>query len=85
MGDDAHSMASVTITEQDDIAQLSTVHVNKAYGPDELHPRLLNCNEAAKEITYLLIKVFNASLNLKTFLSSWKGANILHCLKKTQS
>ena len=65
---DAHGVGSITITEQDALDQLSTMDVNKAYGPDETPPKLLK--EAAREITHSITKLLNASLNLETFLSS---------------
>ena len=46
MDEDVYGMDSVTITEQDVLDQLSTLDVNKAYGPDEIPPRLCKGNNS---------------------------------------
>ena len=70
----------IVISETDVMDQLKILNVNKAYGPDQLPPRLL---KEAKEYIYKpLTKLFNKSLQTQTFPLIWKRANVLPVYKK---
>jgi hypothetical protein len=50
----------IVIKEQDVKDILTTINVNKAYGPDNISPRLVK--EAGQSIVKILTKLFNFSL-----------------------
>ncbi|KAK3098188.1 hypothetical protein FSP39_017040 [Pinctada imbricata] len=59
---------------------LNCLDISKAVGPDGLSPRLLK--EAANVLAPPMCKLFNYSLKLKQFPTSWKVANIIPVYKK---
>ena len=58
---------------------LLLLDVSKATGPDGISPRLLKY--AARELSYPLALLFNKSLRLGVFPSSWKIANVITVFK----
>ena len=70
----------IEISETDVSDQIQILNVNKAYGPDELPPRILK--EANAFVSKPLAKLFNKSLQTLTFPSIWKRANVLPVFKK---
>ena len=70
----------ITVTEQDVFDQLSSLDINKAYGPDGLSPRLFK--EGRDLIAPVLCKLFNLSLNNGVVPKIWKRANVLPIFKK---
>ena len=58
---------------------LLLLDVSKATGPDGISPRLLKY--AARELSYPLALLFNKSLRLGVFPSSWKIANVIPVFK----
>jgi hypothetical protein len=73
---------TITATAQDVKDLLSILNVTKAYGPDNIGPKLLK--EAAPSITASLVKLFNFSLSKGIFPSSWKLANVVPIYKKAE-
>jgi hypothetical protein len=67
--------------EVDDILQ--GIDVNKAYGPDNISPRLIK--EARPSIIKILTNIFNRSLHLSRFPLIWKRANVLPIYKKAEA
>jgi hypothetical protein len=70
----------IPITEEDVMDQLKCLNIHKAYGPDEINPRLLK--EGAQSIVASLTKLLRLSLQKGIFPSLWKLANVLPILKK---
>ena len=58
---------------------LLLLDVSKATGPDGISPRLLKY--AAHELSYPLALLFNKSLRLVVFPSSWTIANVIPLFK----
>ena len=71
---------NIIITEQDVNDQLKTLDTNKAFGPDQISPKLLK--EAANQLSPVLCTLFNRSLQTSTFPNIWKKANVLPLHKK---
>ena len=74
---------NVIVQEQDVEDILKGLDVNKAYGPDNLSPRLLK--EAGGSIVKVLTLLFNKSLELAKFPQAWKRANVLPIFKKAET
>ena len=72
----------ITATTKDVKDLLSILNVNKAYGPDNIGPKLLK--EAAPSITATLVRLFNMSLSKGIFPSAWKLANVVPIYKKAE-
>jgi hypothetical protein len=70
------------VSEEEVEACLKNINVNKAYGPDNVSPRLLK--EAGRSIVGVLTKIFNKSLQLAKFPQAWKQANVLPIYKKAE-
>jgi hypothetical protein len=73
---------NISATTKDVKDLLSILNVTKAYGPDNIGPKLLK--EAAPSITASLVKLFNLSLSKGIFPSSWKLANVVPIYKKAE-
>jgi hypothetical protein len=72
----------VTITNKDVEDTLKCLDPNKAYGPDEISPRMLK--EGAPALVNILTKLFNLSLTKGIFPTSWKMANVCPIFKKAE-
>jgi hypothetical protein len=70
----------IEITATDINDQLGLIDVSKAYGPDEISPRLLK--EGGNPMSSLLLNLFNMSLVSSKFPSLWKKANVIPIHKK---
>jgi hypothetical protein len=76
-------LENIEITEKDVEDVLKCINTNKAYGPDNLSPRLLK--EAGQSIVKVLTRLFNKSLQLGKFPALWKRANVLPIFKKAET
>jgi hypothetical protein len=74
---------TIVISEKDVEDVLKCLDTNKAYGPDNVSPRLIK--EAGHTIVGVLTKIFNKSLSLAKFPSMWKRANVLPIFKKAET
>jgi hypothetical protein len=83
MSPDHELLEEIVVTEQDVKDILKTINTNKAYGPDNISPRLLK--EAGPSITAVLVRLFNKSLELAKFPLIWKRANVLPIFKKAEA
>jgi hypothetical protein len=79
---DHELLSEIIITERDVDDILKTIDPNKAYGPDNISPRLIK--EAGSTITGILTRIFNKSLSLAKFPLIWKRANVLPIYKKAE-
>jgi len=68
------NLSEIHITAADIEAILTSLDVTKSVGPDLVHPKLLK--EAASALSIPLHKLFNLSLNISKFPSSWKLAHV---------
>ena len=68
------------MTEQEVLDQLDLLDTTKAYGVDQLSPRLLK--EGKQQLAKPLCRLFNMSLERSIFPKMWKQANILPIYKK---
>jgi hypothetical protein len=75
-------LENIEVSEQDVKDILSTINVTKAYGPDNLSPRLIK--EAGNSIVTVLTRLFNLSLTKGIFPALWKRANVLPIYKKAE-
>jgi hypothetical protein len=75
-------LENIQVTEKDVTDILSTINVKKAYGPDNVSPRLIK--EAGLSIVKVLTRIFNHSLSKGIFPSLWKKANVLPIFKKAE-
>jgi hypothetical protein len=80
--DTDNELEFITIKEHDVKDILSTVNTTKAYGPDDLSPRLIK--EAGSTIVKVLTRLFNLSLAKGIFPTMWKRANVLPIFKKAE-
>lgn len=60
--------------------KINNLDVNKASGPDEIHPRLLK--ELVNEVSTPLAIIFNKSLRDETVPADWKNAHVSPIYKK---
>ena len=74
---------SIQIDQSEVLDILKSLDVTKATGPDGISARLLK--EGAPSISVSLTKLLNLSLNLGTFPSLWKQANVTPLYKKGDS
>jgi hypothetical protein len=79
---DHDKLEFIEITEKDVEDVLKGINTNKAYGPDNISPRLIK--EAGPSIVGILTRLFNKSLQLAKFPSLWKKANVLPIYKKAE-
>jgi hypothetical protein len=73
---------NIEITEKEVEDIIKGIDTNKAYGPDNISPRLIK--EAGPGITRILTIFFNKSLQLAKFPLMWKRANVLPIFKKAE-
>ena len=73
-------LRDVTFTTNQVLAVLSSLHVNKASGPEETPARI--CKETPHEIAPSLCELFNKSLKFGPFPTKWKLANTVAVYKK---
>jgi hypothetical protein len=76
-------LSELEIKEKDVDDILKCINVNKAYGPDNISPRLIK--EARPSIVKILTRIFNKSLHLAKFPKIWKCANVLPIFKKAEA
>ena len=76
-----HTLESITITTQDVLDVILHLDVSKACGPYLINPRLLK--EGLHILPHPYAVIFNRSLSLGYFPSSWNEANISLIFKKT--
>jgi hypothetical protein len=72
----------IRATEQDVSDLLSILDPNKAYGPDDISPKVLK--EGAPAIVDSVTKLFNLSLSTGIFPTAWKLANVVPIYKKAE-
>jgi hypothetical protein len=72
----------IEVLEKDVEDILKGINTNKAYGPDNVSPRLIK--EAGPSIIKVLTRIFNKSLQLAKFPEIWKRANVLPIYKKAE-
>ena len=73
-------MEEVVFTEEDILSKIQSVNVYKAWGPDDLHPKVLK--ECSAQIKYPLHLIFTESLNKGEVPCDWKKANVSAVYKK---
>ena len=73
-------LENILIPEDDVKEAISLLKPNKAPGPDLISPRLYK--EGAEQLIPYLRKLFNLSLAVKQFPSSWKRSNLTAAHKK---
>ena len=76
-------MSQVDVTEQNIREKLSKLNVNKAAGPDQLHPCLLE--EFSRIIAIALNILFDRSMDAGKVPSAWKLAKVKPIFKKGDS
>jgi hypothetical protein len=79
---DHDSLDNIIIKEKDVEDVIKNINTNKAYGPDNISPKLIK--EGGPAIVKILTKIFNKSLSLAKFPSLWKKANVLPIYKKAE-
>ncbi|KAK3100771.1 hypothetical protein FSP39_025088 [Pinctada imbricata] len=77
------SLCDITFDETDVTDVLSNLNISKATGPDTVHPILLR--NASRELSPLLTKLFNLSLQTSIFPESWKLAHVSPIFEKDNS
>ena len=70
---------NLNISEQDVMDQINILDLNKAYGPNSIPPRLIK--EGGRDMTKLLARLFNMSLQQCEFPKIWKSANVYLCTR----
>lgn len=75
-----HSIDHIEISSEDIMFQLGNLDTTKAYGPDNIGPKLLKLIKPA--VVEPLRMLFAASLRSKTFPDIWKEANVIPIFKK---
>ena len=78
----ANTLDNIHVLEKDVEDVIKGIDTNKAYGPDNISPRLIK--EAGPSIVKVLTKNFNKSLQLAKFPLMWKRANVLPIYKKAE-
>jgi sarcosine oxidase/L-pipecolate oxidase len=74
------SLSDIIVNRAEVVDQLSILNLNKAYGSDNISPKVLKlCRE---ELADPLSNIFNNSLRSSTFLSKWKESHIIPIYKK---
>jgi len=77
---ETHLFTELHITEDELIHVLHKLNTNKAMGPDGIGNKLLKI--VARQITPSLCRLFNMCLDIETFPTTWKEANITPIYKK---
>ncbi|CAB4039899.1 Hypothetical predicted protein, partial [Paramuricea clavata] len=73
-------LATINLSESEVLHALKNLDPSKACGPDNIPGRLLK--EAAEVIAPSLCRLFNMSLSLGHFPTTWKRANVTPIFKK---
>ena len=73
-------MPEITLTEMEVGKKLSELNVNKSFGPDLVHPRVLY--ELRCVIVGPLTNIFNDSLHSGIIPNDWKNSNVTVIFKK---
>ena len=73
-------MPEINLTEMEVGKKLSELNVNKSFGPDLVHPRVLY--ELRCVIVGPLTKIFNDSLHSGIIPNDWKNSNVTVIFKK---
>jgi hypothetical protein len=73
-------LATINLSETEVLHALKNLYLSKACGPDNIPGRLLK--EAAEVISPSLCRLFNMSLLLGHFSTTWKRANVTLIFKK---
>ena len=73
-------LETITITDNDVQEAIRLLKPNKAPGPDLISPRLYK--EGAEQLIPILRRLFNLSLSVRKFPSSWKRSNVTPIHKK---
>ena len=73
-------MDEIVVTKEGVTKLLKGLNPSKAFGPDELHPRVLN--ELAKELGSVFAHLFQQSINMGEIPLEWSLANICTLFKK---
>lgn len=74
-------LSSVDFSEQKVQKILCSLDENKAVGPDNISPRVLN--QCARELAPSLTLLFSRSMSLSTVPSLWKDAHVVPVFKKS--
>jgi hypothetical protein len=77
---DHDTLEDIYVLESDVREVIKKVNVNKAYGPDEISPRLVK--EAGESIIPILTKIFNKSLTLAKFPLHGRGQMSYQSIRK---
>ena len=75
-----NSLENIVLIDEEVIDILRTLDTSKSSGPDFISPKMLKLG--AEQLAYPLCKLFNISLNINKFPTSWKKANITPVYKK---
>lgn len=73
-------LRTIDFTPEEVLCQLENLNVNKTYGPDGIHPRLLK--ELGGVLALPLAIIFNHSMSTKELPTDWKLANITPIFKQ---
>jgi hypothetical protein len=79
---DHDQLTEIVVTHEDVYKVLLNLKSDKAFGPDEISPRLLK--EARPSIVTSLTRLFNMSLVQEVFPIIWKRANVCPIYKKAE-
>ena len=74
------TLNQIEITESEVLEQLKSLDINKAFGPDNISPRLLK--EGADHLAPILKHLFTTSIQAAVFPAIWKQANVSPVHKK---
>jgi len=76
----AKNLRNLVVTEDQVLKKLKKLKIDKAPGPDCLHPRILN--ELQEEMSKILTIIFNKSLEEGSLPKDWKSAHVSAIFKK---
>jgi ribonuclease P/MRP protein subunit RPP40 len=75
-------MEDLVISESDVKKLLLEVNINKAMGPDDIHPKLINFLAQDNNFVTAITKLFNTCLQQETIPNIWKTALVIPLHKK---
>jgi hypothetical protein len=78
--DKVFSLNEITLNRVGIVTLIQNLNKYKAYGPDEISPKLLKL--APDEFSYYILILFQKCLELKSIPSIWKSANVAPIFKK---
>ena len=76
-------MPDITITTQGILNLLRGIDVNKAVGPDNLSPRVLN--ELSETLAEAITTIYQKSLEQETVPNDWLNARVVPTYKKKEN